>query len=71
MIMTEPFPGTEDELLRLSTAVSHNCTCEPSEDGSTSPLCPAHVMLGHPEELRHLVFSRRRWQQLLEQEFRN
>lgn len=70
MIMTQSFPGTDDEQLRLTTAVARNCTCEPSDDGIVGPMCPAHIMLGHPEELRQLVFARRRWQQLLEQEFR-
>ena len=49
--MVASWPGTDQELRALQTAVNHHCTCKDADDA-----CPPHKMLTDQDVLNHLAF---------------
>lgn len=59
------FPGTDEELFRLSEAANHNCSCVANE-----LTCSAHRMLTDEELAKRLVNMARQSEKLLLEEFK-
>lgn len=63
MTMTAPcvWKGEMEDLFRLQTAISNNCTCNPE---NMSDVCPAHTILEDQNTLNHFEFAssqREKW----------
>jgi len=51
------WPGTDDELRRLISAIERNCACSTLDQSEPNVRCGPHGMLADQHVLNHLVYA--------------